>query len=271
MSIRLLKSSFALLVFLLIPGTGYSRSRETGFLDRTLILGSAIYRYQVYVPIDFSPSHKWPVILFLHGSGARGQDGLLETTTGLGDAIRRNRDRFDFIAVFPQCNGDNFWFGQMEILALKMLDRTIKEFNGDADRVYLTGMSMGGRGVWYFAARNPNKFAAIVPVCGGVSLPDDFILPREAEMIIRTANPYETIARRISRTPIWVFHGSDDTTVPVTESRKMVAALKAEKGSVRYTEYAGVAHQSWDKAYAEPELYSWLLSHRLSQIRLSNH
>ncbi|MGH7600014.1 MAG: prolyl oligopeptidase family serine peptidase [bacterium] len=237
----------------------------TGFLNRTVTVNATSYRYRVYIPADFNPKQKWPVILFLHGAGERGDDGVQQTEIGLGPAIRQHPERFPCIIVFPQCRFGNVWFGEMETQALQALERSIKEFNGDLERVYLTGISMGGYGTWYLVARHPEKFAAIAPICGGVVPPPMFPFPPAAATQIPIEKPYETIAKQIGKTPVWIFHGDADPVIPVTESRQMTAALQKLGSNVKYTEYEGVNHNSWDRAYAEPEFVSWLLSHRLGK------
>jgi predicted peptidase len=137
------------------------------------------YPYQVYVPPDYTESRRWPVILFLHGSGERGTDGLLQTQVGLGDALRRLPDRYPAIVVFPQAPLDVRWPGKAAKIALESLARTEKQFRCDRERVYLTGISMGGNGAWYLAYRHPERFAAVVPVCGWF-LPDQEIRRRGA-------------------------------------------------------------------------------------------
>lgn len=234
--------------------------RETGFLNRVVRVGSERYRYQVYVPANWTPRRKWPVVLFLHGAGERGRDGLLQTEVGLGSAIRRNANRFPCVVVFPQCREGVWWSDpDMEAQAMRALEQSIREFNGDRSRIYLTGLSMGGYAVWRFAAKYPGKFAALVPICGGIRPPAGIHVPG----LDQPDNPYESVARQVGRTPVWIFHGSEDPVVPVSESRRMVAALKSLGGDVRYTEYEGVGHNSWDRAYSEPELMPWMLSKRL--------
>lgn len=239
---------------------------ETGFLNRTLTLNSETYRYQVYVPEQWSPEKKWPVVLFLHGAGERGQDGLVQTEVGIGSAIRQDRDRFPCIVVMPQCRRRLWWVHpQMQELALKALESALQEFNGEAARIYLTGLSMGGYGTWRLAANHPGKFAALVPICGGIRPPPRIRQRRGDSLGSLTTpgeDPFAFTAQKIGKTPVWVFHGGEDRTVPVEESRKMVEALKAAGANVTYTEYEGVGHNSWDDAYAEPDLMTWLLSHR---------
>ncbi len=260
-------------VFLLLPlwgtilaGPALARRHETGFLNRTVTVDKTEYRYQVYVPTNWSSKQKWPVILFLHGAGERGDDGLVQTEVGIGTVIRRHRDRFSCIVVLPQCRKGVWWTEPaMEAQVLKALDQTLKEFKGDPQRVYLTGLSMGGYGTWATAAKYPGKFAALVPICGGIRLPARVRNAPGMLVVDESSDPYAGTAQKIGKTPVWVFHGEADPTVPVTESRKIVEALKAAGGNVRYNEYEGVGHNSWDKAYAEPDLFPWLLSQRLGK------
>jgi predicted peptidase len=146
----------------------------------------------------------------------------------------------------------------MEELVFGALEKSIDEFNGDRTRLYLTGLSMGGYGTFYFAAKYSNKFAALVPICGGV------VPPRELRQAGAESfrKRYLEAAQKIGKTPTWIFHGADDYRVPVTESREMLKALQEIGGRVKYTEYEGVGHNSWDRAYAEPDLMPWLLSQR---------
>jgi predicted peptidase len=257
---------FTVIVILSCAITVLARKRETGFLDRTVTVGGEVYRYQVYVPQNFDSKKKWPVILFLHGVGERGNDGLRPTDLGIAHAIRLNASRFPFIVVIPQCRKDRRWIHpEMQAQALAALEQSVKEFHGDRDRLYLTGLSMGGYGTWDMTATHPGKFAAYVPICGGIFGPKqtpDARVSLAADPKI--PDPYAETAKRIGSTPIWIFHGSADDTVPVEESRKMAQALQAANANVRYTEYAGVGHNSWDKAYAEPELVPWLSSQKRS-------
>src|SRR6266478_482784 len=147
------------------------QTAETGFLNRTVFLDGMEYRYQVYVPRDFRRSTTWPVILALHGGGEYGNDGLRQTAFGLAAAIRQHADRFPAIVVFPQSRADGTpgWQLKGGEAALAAVDKSIAEFNGDRSRVYLTGYSAGGNGSWYLASHHPERFAAVVVVCGFVS------------------------------------------------------------------------------------------------------
>lgn len=245
----------------LLAAPASAKKTETGFLDRTISIAGTEYKYQVFVPENWTNKQKWPVILFLHGAGERGDDGLIQTEVGIGTAIRRYRDRFPAVVVMPQCRKNVWWAeSSMADVAMATLAVAQKEFHGDPDRTYLTGLSMGGYGTWYLAGKYPGKFAAIVPICGGILVPDMARMQSADD-----SAPYTEAAKKIgSQTPVWIFHGADDPTVPVTESRRMNDAMKALGGEVHYTEYPGVGHNSWEKAYAEPELLTWMLSKTMS-------
>jgi predicted peptidase len=253
--------AFALLFAL--AAAGLAAPPETGFLNRTVAVDGVTYRYQVFLPANWTPDQKWPIVLFLHGAGERGDDGLAQTDVGLGHALRRFPDRYPAVVVLPQCRNDKFWSEPaMEAQALAALERSSKEFNGDPARTYLTGLSLGGYGTWAIAVHHSGKFAAIAPVCGGV-MPPGSARPMLPELESEGGDPYVTAAKKVGSTPVWIFHGAADSVVPVAESQKMNAAVKAAGGDVRYTEYPGVNHNSWDKAYAEPEFPKWLLSQKL--------
>jgi predicted peptidase len=256
-----------LLLALGVTARSSARTQTTGFLDRTISVQGATYKYQVFVPEDWSPKQRWPIILFLHGAGERGADGLLQTDVGLPHAVRLDRSRFKAVMVIPQCSKNGWWpTPQMEALALAALAAATKEFKGDLKRTYLTGLSMGGYGSWDLAAKYPGKFAAVVPICGGIAVPEHLKQTRPdlaASSYTDEEKSYQEVANKIAKTPVWIFHGGADDVVPVEGSRKLNAALKAAGGDVRYTEYPGVAHNSWDKAYAEPELMTWMLSKSL--------
>jgi predicted peptidase len=237
--------------------TPSTRGQEpTGFLNRTIALDGVSRRYQVYVPAEYSRASRWPVILFLHGSGERGTDGLLQTAVGLGEGIRRYAERWPAIVVFPQAPPGHRWHGKVAHLALATLDRTLREFSTDSNRVYLVGLSAGGNGVWNLSYRSPERFAALVAVCGWV-MPTgerpEAILPPDS------GPPYPVIARRIRSLPIWIWHGEADPVVRVEESRRMAGALRAEGATLRYTELPGVGHEAWGPAFDSPELPRWLL------------
>jgi predicted peptidase len=255
---------FTLILLALSAMTIIAKS-ETGFLNRSAKIGASEYRYQVYLPANWTAKKRMPIVLFLHGAGERGSDGIVQTEVGIGTAVRRNTDRAQCIIVFPQCPKNRWWAEpEMQAMALKTLELSSKEFNGDPEHTYLTGLSMGGYGSWAIAANNPNKFAAIAVICGGVRVP-----ARIAEQLkvpaTQEEDPYTPVAQKIGKTPVWIFHGAVDAVVPVTESRKMNDALKAKGGNVKYTEYEGVNHNSWEKAYAEADFFNWLLGQKLEK------
>jgi predicted peptidase len=195
--------------------------------------------YLLYLPEGYSKESdkKWPLILFLHGSGERGSDVSKVKVHGVPKIVEGKKD-FPFIVVSPQCP-ENRWWEPFELNVL--LDDIMASYHVDADRVYLTGLSMGGFGTWDLAMHSPGRFAAIAPICGG-------------------GNP--VMAFQIKNIPAWVFHGEADPVVPVQRSLEMVEALKKVKADVKLTTYPGVGHDSWTQTYDNPELYKWFLSHR---------
>lgn len=234
---------------------------ETGFLDRTVTMAGQRHRYQVYVPAGYSADSAWPAILFLHGAGERGTDGLSQTTVGLAPAIRSAPQRYPAIAVFPQVPRDSQWVGTPAEVALTALRQTMAEFSVDPDRVYLTGLSMGGHGTWYLAYRHPELFAAAAPICGWIPDVPQFkgsvpVVPADS------GPPIPALARRLARMPIWIFHGEMDPVVPVAGSREPAAALEAVGGAVRYTEFLGLGHNSWEAAYGSDAFATWLFAQR---------
>lgn len=228
-----------------------AHGQTSGLLTRTIQVDDKSYSYQVYVPAKLQGKEKLPVILFLHGIGQRGEGGFVPNKGTAGTFARGYLEQVPAIILLPQCRRGSYWSNpEMERMVLASLNQTVKEFGADAKRLYLTGVSMGGFGVWDIAAENPGKFAAIVAICGGSSL--------------RSGDRFAPLAQRIGTTPAWVFHGEDDRVVPVSESRQMVAALKAVKGNrVRYNEYKGVGHNVWLNVIGESELMHWILAQHL--------
>lgn len=215
-------------------------------------------KYLVYVPAR--PAAKNPVILFLHGSGERGDDNEIQTVNGVRTLIAQQGDRFPFVVVVPQCPKDSAW-KEPAVMAttLRQLDQAIAEFHGDPDRVILTGLSLGGNGTWEFAAAHPQKFAALVPCCGfvvrkglGFQGAGDYLKP----------DPFYETALKVAHLPVWAFHGGDDDVVPPSQTRIMVGLLISLGRHPLYTEYPGVNHGSWVKAYAEPGLIPWMLKQK---------
>jgi len=202
--------------------------------------------YRAYAP---RAEAALPAILFLHGAAESGSDGLAQTTVGIGPAIRGDRERFPALVVFPQASRGYGWRDFNLLAAVAALDDVERRYDLDRERVYVTGLSMGGFGTWLLAVQQPERFAAIVPICGGFDR--NF-----------AGMPIDRAAKRIAAIPQWIFHGDADDIVTVDQSRQMVKALRKAGANIRYTEYAGVAHNSWDRAYAEGELMPWLLTQR---------
>jgi predicted peptidase len=255
-------------LYLLIPVPARAKKTDTGFLDRTLTLQGVTYKYQVFIPEAWTPHQKWPVILALHGAGERGDDGMLQTDVGMGTAIRTNRSGIEAIVVMPQCRKNLWWtLPPMDDLAMSALQEATKEFHGDTQRTYLTGLSMGGFGAWYLAEKYPGRFAALIVICGGIRPPAAALnaYPDLAKVTPPDSpKSYSTAAARVGKIPVWIFHGADDNTVPVAESQRMNEAMKQIGAEVHYTEYPGVGHASWDRAYDEPKLFPWLFSKSLA-------
>lgn len=196
--------------------------------------------YLLYLPKEYEKAEakKWPLVVFLHGAGERGSDIKKVKSWGPPRLVEKGKD-FPFVMIAPQCPNGGFW--NIDHL-LQLIKSTIKEHNIDEDRVYLTGLSMGGYGSWALAATAPEMFAAVAPVCGGGD-------PRTAS--------------KLKDLPIWVFHGDADRVVPISGSQKMVDAIKDAGGEkVKFTIYEGVGHNSWTETYENEELYEWFLKNK---------
>jgi len=200
-------------------------------------------QYCLYAPSQyFSPNSKVPLMFFLHGAGERGSE--LEKVKMWGPPkIANEQENFPFMLVAPQCPEEDWWTDERQIENLKKLvNEIISNYKIDQNRVYLTGLSMGGYGTWKLAALMPDTFAAIAPICGGGD-PD--------------------WGCKLKDIPIWAFHGEEDEVVPVKESREMVEAVKKCGGNkIKLTIYPDVGHGSWKKAYNEENLFEWLLQHK---------
>lgn len=227
---------------------------ETGFLYKTITVDGRSYAYCVYVPPEYTADRPWPVILFLHGSGERGADGFRQTDVGIARAIRRHRRLCPAIVVMPQCHPGKWWEGDMLDLALRCVEDASAQYHCDPDRVYLTGLSMGGAGAWQLGSRMPDAFAALAPICGFYERPDR--VPPQAGV--------DALASRLTGLPIWCFHGALDTNVPVQRSRELVAAVRRAGGKVTYTEIPEGRHHVWDRVYDNPELWRWLFAQQRS-------
>lgn len=218
--------------------------------NRVVEIGSENYNYQLYAPPNVERETKLPVIVFLHGIRERGTNGFVPATGAVGSVLLHYLAQVPAIVLLPQCRPGKYWSDpEMDEMVMKSLAQIVDEFDADAKRIYLIGVSMGGYGAWHFASEHPGKFAAIVPICGGSP--------------IMSGDRFSPIARKIGETPAWIFHGADDKVVPVSESRQMVKALESSGGNVKYNEYEGVGHNVWLNVLAEKKLLPWLLSQRL--------
>jgi predicted peptidase len=235
----------------IISSTFEASAGEVGLLNRTVLVGENSYTYQLYVPSNVQGQEKPPVILFLHGIGQRGAGGFLPSNGAASDLARQYLEKVPAIILLPQCEKGQYWHSsEMEQMVMAELNQSVSEFHADSKRLYLTGVSMGGFGVWFLASQHPGTFAAMIPICGGSPLV--------------SGDRFAPIAQRVGRTPVWDFHGADDPIVPVSESRQMVAALRAVKGNrVIYSEFKGVGHNVWMKALNEPKLLPWLFEQHL--------
>ncbi|MEO5628853.1 MAG: prolyl oligopeptidase family serine peptidase [Thermomonas sp.] len=231
------------------------------FLERSVLVEGTSHRYQVFVPTTRAGGNHPSVILFLHGTGERGSDGVKPTLVGLGPRIKARSGEFPAIAVFPQAPDDNDWKGVAADIAFAALDAATGEFGGDPERTYLTGLSMGGYGTWELALLQPGRFAAIVPICGGLLAPRD-----ERDLFVDSvageADPYAAVAMRLMDMPIWIFHGARDDLVPTRDDRLTISALHAAGSDARYTEFPEANHNAWDPAYSTEALWPWLFAQR---------
>src|SRR5579859_6913795 len=234
--------------------------QETGFLNRAIDLHGVSYRYQVYLPQEWrrDDHRQWPVILFLHGRGERGSEGMWQTQIGLPEAVRDHPERWPFVIVMPQCPQGRYWTDPIsQELALAAVDRESEEFHGDPDRTYLTGLSLGGYGAWELARIHPHRWAAISIAAGGV-----FWSYAPERWKLSSILPGE-YARALGHTSVWLFHGTEDPVVAPRQSELMFEALRASGGRVRLWLYQGLKHDCWTRAFNEPELPRWLIEHHL--------
>jgi predicted peptidase len=224
---------------------------KTGFIDKTFKNADGTTSpYVLFVPHDYDGKKEYPIILFLHGAGetkSAKKGAKMPVEVGIGPAIKKREKDFPFIVVIPQAEAKSGVVGRWGAgaadgkRAIAMLDEVMKEYKVDPKRQYLTGLSMGGFGTWSHAAAHADRWAAIAPICGGGNVKD---------------------AEKLKDLPCWCFHGADDNVVRASLSRDMIDAIKKAGGDPKYTEYPGVGHNSWDKAYGTDELYTWFLKHK---------
>jgi len=232
--------------------------QDTGFLNRGIELHGIMYRFQVYLPEDWrrDDQKKWPIILFLHGRRESGSEGMWQTQIGIAEAVRNHPDRWPFVIVMPQCPLSAHWTDPAMLeLAMAALDQESAEFHGDPAHTYLTGLSMGGYGSWELARAHPHRWAAIAIAASGV------FWSYEPDRWQQAGTLPAEYARAVGHTPVWLFHGSLDTTVLPRQSQLMFDAFQAAGGNIRFWLYQGLLHDCWTRAYDEPDLPRWLLAH----------
>ncbi|MBT3202410.1 MAG: DUF1080 domain-containing protein [Phycisphaerales bacterium] len=215
------------------PGSQIAASKEIALADGKK---TTIHFYKS-IPESYNTKDKHPLMIFLHGAGERGD--ILNVVKKHGPPMLVSKgNKTPFIIISPQCPKGVYWNPSQ---LSKLLDHILATTKADPDRVYLTGLSMGGYGTWSWAAMEPQRFAAAIPICGGG----------------RAKN-----AEKLLKLPIWAFHGDNDKVVPLARTQVMIDAIKKAKGAnVKLTVYPGVGHNSWTQTYNNPEIYKWLLSH----------
>src|SRR5436190_4387622 len=222
------------------------RSNQTAHVLAKTSTEKVKLNYLLFLPDGYSATSKkrWPLILFLHGMGERGNDPWKVKVHG-PPKVAEKMSNFPFVVVSPQCP-DGQWWSSEALIAL--LDDVVDRYKIDTNRIYLTGLSMGGFGAWSLALEYPERFAAVAPICGGGNprYPMSYDAARKSAL---------------KALPFWVFHGDKDTAVTIDESQRMVDALKKFGCDVKFTIYPGVGHDSWTQTYSNPELYEWFLQH----------
>ncbi|MEY4938519.1 MAG: Endo,4-beta-xylanase precursor [Verrucomicrobiota bacterium] len=204
--------------------------------------------YLLFLPKNYAAQSgpEWPLILFLHGAGERGDDLDLVALAGPPKLVQQRPD-FPFVVLSPQCPKGQAWDAKT---VMALLDHVQATHRIDRRRVYVTGLSMGGYGTWRLAALYPERFAAAVPICGGGEASDMLLATRDKR------GAHQALG-------VWAFHGGKDTTVPLSESERMVEIFrKAGVADIKLSVDPAAGHDSWTKAYADPQLYDWLLAHR---------
>ena len=229
----------------------------TGYYLRWVTDNGVRYPYQVFIPVGYTSTKKWPVVVFLHGGNDVGSDGYLQLRVGLGPYINAHAATFPAIAVFPQMSSAGNGVGRAAYIRTVMssLDSTMKEFSGgDSLRVYMTGLSFGGIQGFEIAWRNPTRFAAFVPISAFLCnscITGDPKLPNSVA--------YDSFGRVLPNLPYWQFQGAMDQVIPTDEVRAFVAAYKAVNSRAKYTEYPSGDHNStYGMAYATQALWDWL-------------
>ncbi len=244
-TIKFLFISFFLLLFAAGLNLAQTETKMKRQIEKKILTTHTVkinLNYLLYLPGNYDSNDKWPLMIFLHGSGERGNNLELVKRNGPPKLIEEGKD-FPFVIISPQCPDGVRW--KTEPL-IALLDEAIKEYKIDTNRIYITGLSMGGYGTWKLANAIANRLAAIVPVCGWG---DSFTICEIGDL------------------PVWAFHGEKDPVVPIKKTQDMVDALKSCKGNVRFTVYPDAGHDSWTETYNNPEVYMWMLEHTKDRKR----
>lgn len=226
------------------------------FVRRTFTDGGVTYQYQVFFPEDYDPKLPWPVIVALHGSSEKGDDGEKQVHVGLANVVRERAHDFPAIAVFPQVPRA----GAVQTHALpvaRLIDDVVRDVHGDTARVYLTGLSFGGVLAYLIARERPDHFAALIQVSAPL-----VIQPGDRSTRLAPDAAASDEARALHGTSIWIYQGARDPNVPARATRDVVQGLKSAGVSVRYTEYPDEGHDIWDRAYRDPALWHWIFNQR---------
>lgn len=232
-----------------IPHATETFPEQTGFVQLPVKYDGGSRNVWVFIPADYQPGKLYPAILFLHGLFEGGNGGTTVLSAGLGPIVARSAGTWPFITIFPQSSGT--WKGvEREQLALAALEEAQKHYSIDADRIILAGLSYGGLGVWEIGARNPGKFAALVPV-SALGTPD--------QLQVATA------------VPVWTFASRNDPWVRSENSVEMFQAIEANGGRVRITRFDGDDHDCWAQAVEQSELLPWMLRQRRNPLQTTVH
>lgn len=241
---RLALGSCLILATLAAPLASAAAPGHGEFVVRSLKLDGQRHRFAVWLPPGYAQKQGWPIVVFLHGAGECGDDGLRPTRVGFGPALEAHPEAWPFVVVFPQKPLEQEEWEERESLVLAELDRVVRDFRVDGSRVALSGLSQGGHGAWLLGARHPGRWRCLVPICG--------------------YGRARTVASRVAKLPIWAFHGLRDDIVDPDETRSIVAAVRSERerlgldpAETRMTLFEDANHNSWDPAFAEPELSGW--------------
>lgn len=247
-------------LLLAAAAVGAAGAPPRGFLLDQITAGGETLRYALYLPREYTPSRRWPLLVALHGRGESGRDGLRQLAEGVAQAIIASPADWPVVAILPQKSEENREWEQSEAALLALVDTVRSRYAIDPDRLYLTGLSQGGHGAWVLGARHADVWAAVVPVCGyaAARARDAHGQPPRGAFNGSAAD----LAPALARLPVWAFHGAADSIVPVAETERMIAAIRAAGGDPRSTIFPGVDHGSWDPAYRDAALPAWLLQQR---------